>query len=176
MDFKELKKNAKKIADAAKDVSQDALQKGKELSADAIDYSAKKLADSKLTLKTPKDLEDFIKKSLPTEGVDSQTGKKKKFSHQVIVIFADPKSDVFESLTLSLPVLSTKAFSQNMSVRLADMTMKGLDTSAYSISGNDPVLVLMQDGKVKKTISGEENIQKVVKNMSLDIAKTINSL
>jgi len=39
-----------------------------------------------------------------------------------------------------------------------------------------PSLILFENLKVSKVIEGEENIQKVVNSLSLDINKTINEL
>jgi hypothetical protein len=62
MDFKTLKDEALKLKNKA-------LTAGK----DAVDYSAGKLADSSLTLKTVADLEKFIEKSKTTTGKDAAT-------------------------------------------------------------------------------------------------------
>jgi hypothetical protein len=49
------------------------------------------------------------------------------------VIFSDTKSDFFKDLLYELPVLSTKAFSQNIALRLADISMKDLDAKKYQV-------------------------------------------
>jgi hypothetical protein len=141
----------------------------------AVDYSASKLADSGMTLKSVADLEKFIQKSVTTTGKDSATWKEKKFKHQVIVIFADIKSNFFKELLYKLPVLSTKAFSQNMALKAADISMKGLDSKKYQIWKKE-TLVVIENMKVIKTLEGEEKIQKVVKSLSLDINKSIEEL
>jgi hypothetical protein len=46
-----------------------------------------------------------------------------------------------------LPVLSTKAFSQNISIRLADISMKKLDKILYKISPPE-TLVVIENKKV----------------------------
>ena len=142
---------------------------------DAVDYSASKLADSSFTLKTVSDVEKFIEKSQNTKAVDSKTWKEKTFTHRVIIIFADTESDFFKELLYKLPVLSTKAFSQNIGLKIADLTMKDLDTKKYKIWKQES-LVVFEDKKVIKTLTGQENIQKVVKSLSLDINKSIEEL
>ncbi len=93
----------------------------------------------------------------------------------MIVIFADTKSDFFSKMLYALPVLSAKAFSQNIALKLADASMKELNPNIYNMS-TLPVLLVFENSKCIKTLSGEENIQKVVKSLSLDINSTIDSL
>jgi hypothetical protein len=161
MDFKKLKSEALKLKNKAVDA-------GKYV----VTYSAGKLAGSGVTLKSVVDLEKFIEKSKTTEGKDSTTWKEKKFKHQVIVIFVDTKSDFFKELLYKLPVLSTKAFSQNMSLRAADISMKDLDRKKYGLWKKE-TLVVLENKVVIKTLEGEEKIQKVVKSLSLDINKSM---
>jgi len=149
--------------------------KAKKAGKDAIEYSATKMADSKMTLKTVEDLEKFRETSKNTKWTDSTTGKKKEFSHRSIVIFSDTKSTFFKEMLYKLPVLQTKAFTQGVKLKLADISMKWLDKEKFSIH-NTPSLVVFENEKLLKTLQGEENIQKVVKSMSLDINTTIDSL
>mgnify|MGYP002858134729 CR=1 FL=1 len=149
--------------------------KAKKAGKDAIEYSATKMADSKMTLKTVEDFEKFRETSKNTKWTDSTTGKKKEFSHRSIVIFSDTKSTFFKEMLYKLPVLQTKAFTQGVKLKLADISMKWLDKEKFSIH-NTPSLVVFENEKLLKTLQGEENIQKVVKSMSLDINTTIDSL
>lgn len=164
MDFLELKNKATKLKDSAVKASKS-----------AVEFSASKLADSQMTLRNVKDLELFIEKSKSTSITDSTTGKEKTFQHQVIVIFADTKSEFFKQMLYALPVLSTKAYSQNIAVRLADISMKGLDKKTYKITTWE-TLVVLEGEKVTKVVAGNESIQKIVKSMSLDITKSIDEL
>jgi hypothetical protein len=164
MDFKKLKDEALKLKNKAVEVWKD-----------AVEFSAGKLADSSLTLKTTQDLEKFIEKSSTTTWKDSSTWKEKKFKHQVIIIFVDLKSDFFKELLYKLPVLSTKAFSQNIALKAADINMKDIDSKKYKIWKQE-TLAVFQDKEVIKTLEGEEMIQKVVKSLSLDINKSIEEL
>lgn len=164
MDFWELKNKASKLKDSAMKASKSAME-----------YSAGILADSKLTLTTIQELELFLKKSLTTRWKDSVTWKDKEYKHQVIVIFANMKSEFFQHMLYKLPVLSAKAFSQNIAIRLADINMKNLDTKLYQISDLE-TLVVLQDEKVVQSIAWSENIQKIVKSMTLDINKSIAEL
>ncbi len=164
MDLLELKNKASKLKDSLAKASKS-----------AVHYSAWKLADSSLTLKTTEDLEKFIKKSKTTTGKDTATWKDKKFKHQVIIIFADTTSDFFKEMLYKLPVLSAKAFSQNMTIRLADISMKKLDKKLYKISLPE-TLVVIENEKVLTSLVWAESIQKIVKSMSLDIIKSIKDL
>ena len=157
-----------KFTKQARDLKDQAVTKSKQ----ALSYGASKLADSKITLKTVSELDLFVEKSKNKQGKDSKTGESKEYSQRVIIIFADPKSGFFQDLLYLLPVLSAKAFSQNISLKLADVHMQGLDKKTYNIH-NPPSLVLMENMKFIKILEGEEKIQKVVKSLDLDINKTI---
>jgi len=141
----------------------------------ALDYSAWKLANSKLTLSNNQDLKKFIDSSKTTTGVDSKTGKNKNYIHRVIVIFANTQSGFFKKMLYRLPLLSAKAFSQNIALRLADISMKCLDTEKLGLESEE-TLIVIENKKVIKTLSWAENIQKVVNALSLDINKTIEEL
>ncbi len=163
MDFTTIKKRATELKNKA-------VEAGK----GAVEYSAWKLADSKMTLKSIWELDLLQKKSVNTTK-KLESGEEKTFVHRSGVIFIDTKSDFFSKMLLSFPVLQTKAYSQNMSMKLMDSWVKDLDVKKYSVT-QLPALVIFENEKVYKVIQGEENIQKVVKTASLDINKTIETL
>jgi len=163
MDFAELKKKALELKDQA-------VEKSKE----AVDYGAKKLWESAVTLKTKKELEDFVASSKNTK-TKMEDGTQKENKKRVVIIFTDTKSDFFESMLYMLPVLITKAFSQNVSLKLADISMKDMKKTDYNIK-KWPTLVVFENTKLLKTLEGEENIQKVVKSATLDINATIDNI
>lgn len=75
------------------------------------------------------------------------------------------------------PVLATKAYSQNVALRLADKNMELSDKSLFGLTNSPlPQMILYENTSIKKIILGEENIQKVVKSLSLDITKTMLEL
>jgi len=78
MNLEELKKKALEIKEKA-------LEKTEE----AIDYGAKKLTESKLTITTKEELDAIIKKSATTSFTNKETGEKKDYKHKSIVIFAE---------------------------------------------------------------------------------------
>lgn len=163
MDFAELKKKAL-------DLKKQAVEKSK----DAIEYGAWKLWESSLTLKTNSEVEEFIKKSKNTSS-KNDAGEVKTHKKRAVIIFTDTKGDFFQHMLYMLPVLVTKSFSQNVSLKLADISMKNLDTTAYKIK-KWPTLCVFENTKLIKSLEGDENIQKVVKSASLDINATIDSL
>lgn len=112
MDFSKLKQKASQLQKKAKTAADD-----------AVKYSAGKLADSKFTLKNILEVREVIKKS---ENIKKKldSGEEKNFIHQSVIIFCDTKSEFFRGLLVSFPVLATKAFSQNITLRLADASIE----------------------------------------------------
>ena len=108
MDFSKMKEKALELKKQAEN-------KWKE----AIDYSAKKLAGSNLTINTKEDFDSFVEKSTKTKWQNKETGKVKYFSHRVIIIIWEEKSEFFKKALYQLPVLVTKWFTQNTPVKLA---------------------------------------------------------
>ena len=87
----------------------------------------------------------------------------------------DTKSEFFTKMLYALPVLVANAFSQNIALKLVDKDMKDADFAPYNVT-QFPTLLVFENTKHIKTLKGEENIQKVVKSLSLDINSTIDSL
>jgi len=71
------------------------------------------------------------------------------------------------------PSLLAKAFSQNISLKLAKSDIKDVDLAKYKVK-EIPSLVVFENKKVFKVISGKQNILKLVKSLNLDINKEIN--
>ncbi len=155
MDFGELKKKALKFKD------------------DMIDKGAKKLAESGLVINTKDDLEKFIEKSKTTSFTSQETWETKEFTKKVIVIFGEKDSDFFEGALVKLPVLVTKAFSQNIPLKMCDIDLK--DLKDYKINSL-PSLVIFQTEKLSKIVEWEEKINTIVKSLSLDIEKAIENI
>lgn len=164
MDLKELKEKALKLKEKASKQTQK-----------AIDYGAKKLTDSSLTINKKEELELLIKKSTTTKFKNKETWIEKEYKHKVIIIFSDEWSDFFKKALYILPVISAKAFTQNISVKLAKSKIKWIKLSDYSVKAKSlPCLVVFENEKVLKTIEGTENILKLVKSFDLDINKQID--
>ncbi len=162
MNFKELKEKAKKMQ-----------EKASEYTSKAIKYSSEKLASSSFTINTKEELDNFIKKSENKKFKNKETGEEKIFVKKVIVIFWEEKSDFFKESLYMFPSLVAKAFSQNISLKLAKSEIKDVKLSKYKIN-EIPSLVVFENKKVFKIISWRENILKLVKSLNLDINKEIN--
>lgn len=163
--------NFKKIKEKALELKKQAEKKWKEV----IDYSAKKLADSSFTINTKKEFEAFVEKSAKTKWENKETGKIKYFSHRVVIIIGDEKSEFFKKALYQLPVLTTKGFTQNTPVKLAKAKISDIDLKEYSVK-KAPAIIIFENKKALKTISWEENIAKLVKSFDFDINKAIDNM
>lgn len=164
MDFKILKEKALKLKEKAINMKDKAL-----------DYGAWKLASSGFTIDSKEELDKFIDKSGETIFKNKTTWVEKIYSHKVIIIFWDEKTDFFKNALYQLPVIITKSFSQNTLLKLAKTDIKDIDLSIYGIK-EMPSIVVFENKKIYKVISWEENIIKLVKSFSLDINKAIEEL
>ena len=134
MDFKELKEKALKLK-----------EKASEQTKKAIDYGAKKLSESNFTINTKEQLDEIILKSKTTSFKNNETWVVKEYKHKSIVIFADEWSDFFKDALYILPVISTKAFAQNISVKIATSKIKWIKLSDYNVKAKTlPCLVVFE--------------------------------
>ena len=166
MDFTKIKRKALELKERASEHTQK-----------AIDYSAKKLTDSKYTIDKKEELDVIIKKSATTTFKNKETWVEKQNKHQSVVIFADEWSDFFKEALYMLPVIITKAFTQNISVKLAKSKIEWVKLSDYNVKAKTlPCLVIFEEKKVLTTIEWTENILKLVKSIDFDINKIIESI
>ncbi len=164
MDFKELKEKALKLKEKASEQTQK-----------AINYGATKLTESNLTIDKKEDIDLLIKKSKTTKFKNKETWIEKEYKHKSIIIFADEWSDFFKKALYILPVISAKAFTQNISVKLAKSKIKEIKLSDYNVKAKSlPCLVVFEEEKILKTIEWTQNILKLVKSFDLDINKQID--
>ena len=161
MDFKKLVETAK--------------TKTKEYSDKAVDFSSKKLSESKLTLKTSEELQKLIDSSQNTKFTNKETWVEKTFVKHSIIILWDEKSDFFKQALYILPVLATKGFTKNTSVKIAGNDIKDFDYKTIQVE-EFPSLVLFENKEVKKVITGKENILKLVKTWNFDINELVEKL
>ncbi len=147
----------------------------KEFKENLINKAAKSLISSGFTISSKEELDVFIKKSWNINFMDQETWEEKLFVKRCIVIFWDEKTDFFKNAVYRLPILLTKSFSQNIKIKLAKSSIKWLKLENYEIK-KLPSMVVFENAKVLKVIQWEKNILKVVKETSLDINRTINSL
>lgn len=164
MDFKKLKDKALELKNKAIEISEK-----------AVDYGTEKLIESGFVINNKEELDKIILKSKTTSFTNKETGEVKKYKHKSIIILADEKSEFFNKLLYIFPIITTKAFSQNISVKLSKAEIDGVKLNEYSIEKIDsPTLIVYEEEKILKTIKWEENILKLVKSFSLDINKLIN--
>ena len=152
MDFAELKKKAIKFGN------------------DMVETWAKKLAESSMVINKIEDLEKFIEKSKTKSFTSSETGVTKEFIKKVIVIFAEKDSSFMKKSLVWLPVLITKAFSQNIPLKMCDIKLEEL--KKYDIK-KLPTLVVFETEKIIDVVEWEEDINKITKSLSIDINKSI---
>ena len=166
MDFKTIKEKALNLKEKASGQTQRALI-----------YGSKKLINSKFTIDTKEELNAIIKKSETTTYTNKETGEEKQNKHQSLVVFADEWSDFFKKALYMLPVLITKAFTQNISVRLAKTKIEWVKLSDYKVKAKAlPCLVIFEEEKVLTTIEWIENILKLVKSPDFNINKLIKNI
>ena len=158
----------KKMLETAKD-------KTKEYSVKAVKYSSEKLAESSLTLRKSDDIQKIINLSANTKFTNKETWIEKTFVKQSVIIFGEEKSDFFKEALYILPVLATKGFSSNISVKIAVSDIKDYDYKKNGIE-DFPSLAMYENKELRKTVVGKENILKLVKNWNLDINKLIKEV
>lgn len=139
-----------------------------------IETAAKKIWESSIVISRQEDLDDFISKSENKKFI-SKEWEEKIFIKRSFIILWDSKKDFFKDMLISLPILLTKAFSQSLSIKLIDISNEKIDVSKYEIK-EFPAMIVFENKEVYKIISWEENLKKVVKNLSLDINKIIEEL
>lgn len=163
MDLKTLKQKALELK-----------QKAIELKDKTIEKAAEKVSESSLVIKNSIELQQFVDKS-ENKNFVSKEWIEKTFSRRVIVIFWDSKKDFFKEFLVSLPILFTKSFSQNMDLKVVDVNNENINLEKYELK-EIPALVVFENKEIFKIIYWEDNIKKVVKSLTLDINKTIEEL
>jgi hypothetical protein len=66
------------------------------------------------------------------------------------LVITDEKNH--KKISLLFPILKTKAFSANMSIKLSKEKVEGIDYSEFNLE-EFPVLVLFEDKKITKIIN-----------------------
>jgi len=162
----ETKKEEKKLS--FKDRMLKLKEKALEIKDDLVEKWAESIAKSSLVLKEKEDLDKIIEKTTPKEFTSKETGEKKVFKKYAVVIFVKKDTDFYKEALIEIPVLATKAWSQNIPLKITELSYKGVK--------NFPSLVVFENKKIYKTLEGEENIKKIVKNVDFDIIKQIENL
>lgn len=149
-------------------------EKAIEITDKTIEMTAKKISESTLVMKTQNEFETFISKSENKKFINDKW-EEKIFTKRVFIVFWDSKQDFFKEFMLSLPVLLTKSFSQNISFKVVDISNKEINYSLYELK-DFPTLLVFENKEMYKSISWEENLRKIVNSLTLDINKTIEEL
>ncbi len=160
MDFKRFKKNVWFFTD-----------KLKEKTTEVTDWLAKKFSESAFVLKTPEELDTFIKKSKNFTSKETW----KTFEKRVLVIFWDSKTDFYKDMLKFFPILFTKSWVANDSIKLVDINSEWFTKEKYKFDFV-PWLIVYQNEKFFKEIPGQNNIKKIVKNTTMDIDKLIDEI
>ncbi len=163
MDLKTIKAKAKELKNKAKEYWEKAL-----------DFSSEKLASSSLTISKKAELDSFIKKSENKKFNDPRSWEEKIFVKRVITIFWDENSNFFKEALYILPVLASKAFSQNTTIKLVKV-WEDIKLNDYKLK-ELPALIVFENEKPIKQVLWKENILKLVKSFNLDINSEIDKL
>ncbi|MDD2871357.1 MAG: hypothetical protein PHS49_05175 [Candidatus Gracilibacteria bacterium] len=162
------KKN--EIKSKSEEIKNDVTQKKDEV----INKGKQGFFSIKFGVNTKEELDFIIKKSATTSITNPETGEEKSYRHKSMVIFAEQGSEFMKKAYYIVPVIVTKAFSQNIAVKLANSKIEGVDLKKFAVEENNlPCIAIFEEEKYLKTISGEENILKLVKSLDLDINKLI---
>lgn len=145
-----------------------------ELKDKTLDYTAQKISESSMVIKDQTELEKFILGSA-NKVFTSKDGEEKTSIKRVLLLVGDSKQDFYRDFLGLIPVLLTKWFTQNMSLKIVDVNNDKVQLSWYDI-WEAPVVLVFENREVYKTISWEENVKKLVKSLTLDINKTIEDI
>ncbi|MDP2090407.1 MAG: hypothetical protein Q8K30_02310 [Candidatus Gracilibacteria bacterium] len=152
------------------DLKQEATEKKDE----TIKYAKEKSYGFKTVISSKEEFEFIIKKSATIVFTNQETGEEKLYKHKSIIIFAEEGSEFLKKTIYVMPILITKAFSQNIVVRLVKTQIEGINLADYNLKvENLPSMLIFEEEKVLKVIEGQENILKLVKSFDLDINKLI---
>lgn len=132
-------------------------EKAIEITDKTIEMTAKKISESTLVIKTQNEFETFISKSENKKFINDKW-EEKIFTKRVFIVFWDSKQDFFKEFMLSLPVLLTKSFSQNISFKVVDISNKEINYSLYELK-DFPTLLVFENKEMYKSISWEENLR-----------------
>jgi len=125
-------------------------------------------------IKTAQELEDFTKKSENKTHVNNEWVTK-VFTKRVFLVLWDSKDNFFKEFLILIPVLLAKSFSQNISLKMADISNDQIDYKKYEVS-DFPCMIVFENNEIYKIIVWENNIKTIIKDFNLDINKTIDNI
>lgn len=121
---------------------------------EAYDKTANKLKDSKFVLKNKDDLKTFLK------------------DWKKIVIFWDSNTEFYRKAIIVLPVIYTKSWANNFKIKMFESSSIE-NVAEYNVKFI-PTMTVFKDWKITEIIEWEENILKLVKNLSLEVEWIFN--
>lgn len=154
MDFKDLDKFKKK----ALDFKDKATKTVKETTKTVITNSAKKLSKSGFVI----DAENST--------ILEETQKIISDNKKIWIIFWEESQSFYEKLLVYLPVIWTKSFSKNFTIKIVNVEKWDEVCKKYSLE-KLPSMIFFSWGNAEKTFSWEEEIIEMVKKLSLEIEK-----
>lgn len=163
MDFAALKKKALELKD-----------KWVELWKKAIDETAKKVGESSLVLKDNDQFLYLVEKS-KNSTFETESWELKNYTKRSYLIIWDSSKDFFKKMLISLPVFLAKTFSQDAYFKMLDINNKEISLQNYEIL-EYPCMMVFENKELIKVVYKEENLNKIVKSLSLDINKTVDEL
>ena len=179
MYFKKISQKAKefwkKSYEVWKNISQKWYQAWKKATNSALNFTEEKLRNSKYVIKDKDNMKDLIDSSEEKKFEEKNTWIKKTFIRRSLLFVCDDTSEFTSKLLYKLPIIFTKSFSQNIYFWILLWDVEGIDVKKMKIESR-PTLVLYENKKAVKYIAWEENIQKVVNSLNLNINKTIDEL
>lgn len=179
MDFTKIKKRAtelwKKSLETSKHVTKKWIEASRKAGKSLGDYTEEKLRDSKFILKDKENFHTIVESSKNKEFTDKKTGISKTFTRRSVIFICQKEGKFTTSILYKLPFILTKSFAQNISFWIILWELKWVELKKYKFQ-SFPSILLFENWSVSKIIEWEENVQKVVNSMSLDINKTIDEL
>lgn len=140
MDFSELKKKALELKDSA-------VKYGNE----TLDKTANKLKDSSLVIKDLAELNKFVSENKHT-----------------LVIFWKSETEFYKKSILTFPVLFAKGWANNYKIKMYDVVDFDSVKDNYKLE-ELPSMLIIEQGDIVEVVKWDENIMKVVKNLSLEV-------
>jgi len=168
MNLKELKERALKLKDNASSKMLLIKNKAIKIKDDAFEKS------NKFIVWTKEELDLIINKSKTTSFINKETNIERFFKHKSLVIFAEEWTNFYKKLLFIIPIIATKAYSQNISLKLAKTKIVWVNLVDYQVDMTKlPCIIVFEEEKFYKKIEWEENILKLVKSLNLDINELI---
>lgn len=179
MDFAKITQKAKELwkksVESSKSLSKKGIAVSKKAKNDVLSFTEDKLRDSRYIIKDADALKKLIDTSQEKKFTEKKTWISKTFIWRAVLFVCEDEAEFTTKLLYKLPMILAKSFSQNIYFWVLIWDSEHIDISKFKIKSK-PTLLLFENMKIKKQIVWEENIQKVVNSLNLNINKTIDEL